>query len=472
MTSVTKLRRMIIKGTLTTRSAFHIGSGDIEHTDHHKESIAVNVVAKDWQQQPYIPGSTLRGFLRHQVSDCAIHKFLFGYARQASDSKTQGVIGALRISDARFQGEYRSVCVMRTRFDSVTATAKAQHLFTDEFVPVGSKFSVEMQLDSVGSSIDADAISTLMGALDRLNHLPIGGGTSVGQGHVCWTPDEAITIGENDIRKWLKQDQNQKKTPRALWQSVIKKKTETFKKHAGIFSKNEDNLLPLAWTTLPYQLTNEGPLLINDPQAKDETTANDNNNDRSAQSPQLITMRSNHEYIIPGTTLKGWFRSQSRRVLLTITQGNNPKRVDELIDQLFGSGSSLGNASLIRFNTATSPVRGVHQQTFTAIDRFTGGVKDNALYQTSAVSSEHTFSASVHINEPQLTGWMKLLLLHVWSDALRRDMRLGWGKSRGYGLMQVNAQEVVGRWTRYTPDVYAQWLDELHDQLNQEPRDV
>lgn len=462
MNSDGTLRRVIIKGTLTTCSPFHTGTGEIENSSNSDDSLPVNVVAKDAQEKPYIPGSTIRGFLRHQVEDSELKYFLFGHARQSAESTTEGRIGALRVYDAVFTNDFQRLLQTRNSIEPVIGTAKQHHIYTEEYVPTGSTFSLELQLESVESSIDQAALETIMGSLERINQIPIGKSTSIGQGHMEWNPAVAIAISKNDILNWLKQ--TGKKSPGALWKNLLKKRTISYKKNNSIFQTNEKHLVPLDWKSLRYQLINVGPLLINDP-LDPEVKANDTNNERSQNAPNLVSMKRGNEYLLPGSTMKGWFRAHCRRVLLTITQGTREDHVDELIGQMFGSATTDGNASLIRFDDATSPVTGAHEQTFTAVDRFTGGVKGSALYQIKAVSSGHIFAAAIHINEKKIKDWMKLIMVHAWSDALRGDIRIGWGKSRGYGQMEVRASEILTHWTGNTTEKYQQWQNSLNAQL-------
>ena len=68
------INRYRIDGILTTRSPIHIGSGgDTKRTGCIKpsqdgepaEQVAISAVITDFQQKPYLPGSSIRGNLRH-----------------------------------------------------------------------------------------------------------------------------------------------------------------------------------------------------------------------------------------------------------------------------------------------------------------------------------------------------------------------------------------------------------------------
>ena len=67
------LNRYRIEGTLTTTSPLHIGTGEArteslpEDQSRPDEEHHVDEIARDWRGLPYLPGSALRGVLRHYL---------------------------------------------------------------------------------------------------------------------------------------------------------------------------------------------------------------------------------------------------------------------------------------------------------------------------------------------------------------------------------------------------------------------
>lgn len=142
------------------------------------------------------------------------------------------------------------------------------------------------------------------------------------------------------------------------------------------------------------------------------------------------------------------------------------KQADQLLDQLFGSKDGAGQ---VRFYDALVPFTAddVHLQTFNAVDRFTGGVKDSALYKAKALWVQEAFTGRIAYRQDKLTGWMQLLLLFAWRDAEEGDLVLGWGKSKGYGRVKLVSDH--GGWQAWLGKLDAQtlqqWEHDLHNAL-------
>lgn len=104
--------RIRIHGELTCRSALHIGSGASEPIAGRDRTCAASAANADPGEfaavcaahdgLPYLPGSTLRGFLRGQVRrwrDQSLERRLFGYVddKPGADEIKRANAGALRI---------------------------------------------------------------------------------------------------------------------------------------------------------------------------------------------------------------------------------------------------------------------------------------------------------------------------------------------------------------------------------------
>ncbi|MGH8550077.1 MAG: RAMP superfamily CRISPR-associated protein, partial [Methylococcales bacterium] len=122
-------KRVFLTGTLRAESNLHIGSGEDEAIPG-AEALC-NEVALDAQERPFIPASSLRGFLRSRIDNSAIRQSLFGLGRQETDSEQTGNSGHARIYDALINPETRaSRIISRTSIDPLTAAAKEHHLST------------------------------------------------------------------------------------------------------------------------------------------------------------------------------------------------------------------------------------------------------------------------------------------------------------------------------------------------------
>ena len=194
--------------------------------------------------------------------------------------------------------------------------------------------------------------------------------------------------------------------------------------------------MPLApeGVRVAFRLYPQAPFLLNDPAYVQE----------GEHVPRLEYSRTPEGYaLIPATALRGWVRYWARRILLTLSveRGQKQKdaevKVEGMLERLFGSTSQQ---SLLWFDDVRSAQEvQPHVEIFNAVDRFTGGVAEEKLYQVCAAEC-HRLEGSVYWSQTSLDrGYQGLFLLLV-RDALEGDVRLGWGKGRGYGCFQVGIQ--------------------------------
>ena len=109
------------------------------------------------------------------------------------------------------------------------------------------------------------------------------------------------------------------------------------------------------------------------------------------KEPDLEFYRNkNNQLIIPVSSLTGVLRSQCRKILLTLIMANSAKtaeedhrqennKANELIAELFGSTAQQSKIWLTDA-VAEETQNYDHIQNFNAVDRFTGGTADGALY--------------------------------------------------------------------------------------------
>lgn len=283
-------RRVIISGTLTTCSELHIGTGDeaeyLRPTADNKEaSFSYNTLLLDVEGKPYIPASTLRGYLRYQVVDANHHAYLFGEGRQASEADAWGQAGVVRVHDARLaQSGGKRRKVSRTSIDAVTGTAKRHHLSTHEVVPVNARFAVEIALDGFkGAPVQQDDITALLTALQTFgkeHNGQLGKGKSTGQGCLIWEPVSVLGLSEEDFIAWVNRP-NQ--TPlQASFKPV------SIEELAGV---SVAGVRQGEWTAETFRLSPESPILINnphDPAVLEKFTTEDQ--DRRKQLPNHAFM--------------------------------------------------------------------------------------------------------------------------------------------------------------------------------------
>ncbi len=458
--------RVRISGTLICTSDLHVGDGDLkpfkkflcsdseqqakkEKEEEKKEAGSYNTVCKDHEQRAYIPGSTLRGslaaFLEKGDEDV---KKLFGHEESASDDQYgKRFAGNVRIFDAHIEpidtaggktpywnphsGTFISHGIA---LDDVTGTAAKGKLFRYELVPAGTSFAVELEADRLTKK----EVATLLGLLSRWNgtaETAIGKGTSKGYGRIKWKNPQVSVLTTNALQQWAASNTLNAPhfEPAAFLPGDV----------AGLFKQQEREQEPERKRyEFVIRILPQSPLLCNEPGF---VTGAD-------QEPDLVFQARNGKAIIPGTTLAGAARARGRKILMTLVHQANPEtplkdiapHANKLIEQLFGSEEQK---SALEFSDATDTTTETktktHPQYFNAIDRFTGGVKDGALFNVTAAQCNMliTESCSLNLNWlPENAHWWKGLLLFIARDAIEGELAIGWGKGKGYGSFTVTIE--------------------------------
>ncbi|MCB1620894.1 MAG: hypothetical protein KDI44_09155 [Thiothrix sp.] len=475
--SETQYRRVVITGLLTLESNLHIGTGGAIVYEGRKnpetgkpEQHEANTIVLDKDGAPYIPGSSLRGLLASLTpAGAEACRRWFGDPRGNDDD--HGAMGALRIHDAPLEGEAATDFMSRTAIEPVTGTARQHQLATHVRVGAGAKFRVEIGFDTRPESFEEGAgetaliseadIGALLAVLQSLNGEQLGTGKSVGQGVLGWELGKVSGLSDAGFQSWLlaalDADCPVRLEDRNHWSDL------------SHLPGTVPETTKAGWIVEDFKLTALSPILINDPQRAEQQRKVDEAQG-SKPSPDLMFMQNGNEAIIPGSTLKGWFRARCRKIMLTLNQGEREATVDRMLNQLFGSKDS---ASLIRFRDATVTVSkdDEHLQTFNAVDRFTGGVKEGALYTVQALRlpPDRFFKSKVMYRPEKIEGWMQLLLLFAWKDAEQGDLVLGWGKARGYGRLRLASDKGGSKaWIEKCRDRLAAWEQDLLAELAKE----
>lgn len=410
--------RVRISGTLVCKSDLHVGDGDLglfsDRPDDRQRSVneagSYNTVCKDHNKRAYIPGSTLRGslaaFLKKGNKDV---KKLFGYEESASDDQYgKRFAGMVRVFDAHIS---RSINTdgdqtpywnpQSSTFishgiaqDDVTGTAAKGKLFRYELVPAGTQFAVEVQSDRLTKK----EVATLLGLLARWNgtaETAIGKGTSKDYGRVEWENPQVSVLTTNALQQWAAGD-----TLNA-----------PYFEPAAILPIDVTELLnPREQHKFAIRILPQSPLLCNEPGF---VTGTD-------QAPDLVFQARNGKAIIPGTTLAGIARARGRKILMTLLHQANPeaalndiaKQADALIKQLFGSEEQK---SALEFSDATDTATETteHAQYFNAIDRFTGGVKDGALFNVTAAQCDELRTEACYLDLKRMLRQKEIGRAHV-----------------------------------------------------------
>lgn len=221
-------KKIIIKGTLTLLSGLHIGNS--------KDNVDIGgvdspVVRRKDNNQPYIPGSSLKGKLRSLLEvamganassnfkdyteDSLIIAQLFGWFGK---DKIEGNPSRLLVRDANltknsadklYDSEYTDMPYTEIKFENVidrlTGTAKNGGIRQIERVPAGAEFDIEFVINITDITLEQKFISLLKAGLSLLQHDYLGGSGTRGYGQVKinidWNSDKGIKY--NSVEDYL-----------------------------------------------------------------------------------------------------------------------------------------------------------------------------------------------------------------------------------------------------------------------------
>lgn len=360
--------------------------------------------------------------------------------------------------------------------DAITATADEHKLFSQEYLPAGSRFAVALEAEKLADG-DLEILLGLLEAWDGGAESSVGRGASRMQGRLAWNLDRVEVLDAAALQSWLVSDQPLDAFFRSLEPPAATRPTHK----PGLAS-------------IPFRIHPLAPILVNDPSYA-RRKPGDGGPKENEDAPNLEFSRTaDGRPLIPAASLRGLVRGRARRILATLlaAQGVAAHQAGDAAEQwvkkLFGHQKArspvwLGDA--VPETTATP-----HPQHFNAIDRFTGGVAEGKLYQVEARTGG-IYSGEIGLELDRLDqldrlapDWWKGLLFLVLRDALEGDMAVGWGKARGYGAFRL-AVEWRGRWIESWPDLLAYleeqpgqkecaqaWIDSLHDTLDRVAADL
>jgi len=443
MNQATHYERIIIQATLHCMADLHVGSG-IEGSHQLQGEKGKKLepqqhaeVCRDNAGNPYLPASTLRGFLAQSLrsaGNLGSHDRLIG---SASDKEEGGCAGKLRVYDARTLQPCTTRMQSRVALEPITGTSKDHQLFTLVLVPAGTPFQLHLEIDKVRSE-DAEALLDALASCDGSIKSQIGKGKTLGQGVLKFDYESLQVTGitAEEMVDWLLQDEV---IPLPL-SSILDKLQWTYPNSAHDLAAIQLNIYPT------------GPLLVSDPHLS-KNIENEPDHEYSRQGNRLQ---------IPASTLKGALRGHCRKIIMTLLhqRDSTPQAfklqtnvADELIEEIFGGKGQIGR---IRVSNATSTQEAIdHIQTFIAVDRFTGGVADGALCMAKAAAliDGDKLPFKVWLDDAlslDANDWVIGLLVLVLRDAMEGDLTLGWGASKGYGAFQfgvaLNEKTEIKSW--------------------------
>jgi len=433
-------RHIVIRGILVAETAISVGSGD-------SSAVSDNPVIRDFYDDPFIPGTSLAGVLRSTLDEKAA-ALLFG--RTGKEGKrNDGEASRLYVSNAWLVGEGERPS-WRNRMaggkDSIADKLKPRILrdhvrivhgqgsaaeggkFDEEVIPRGTRFGFELEWrplkDDQDQDAQKDALKQLLKALEA-GYLRIGGSTTRGLGRVTAVQLDARILPKAS-ENWLGHatlglDHKFKDGDLPKWDYAVEK---------------EDSVAP-AWL-IEVDLETDGPLLVGggEPTEAADITC--------YKEPVWTGTKLEDRFVIPGSAFKGVLRHRAQSIAEAVFEDE----ATEIIADLFGPGPEAKADELKRGAVAVDDVllaaKNEHTQVVphVAIDRFTGGAVDGALYQEQPIwtAGPQTFKLRITVNPPSdttLEERHEFVLAQALIDLAFGEIRIGHGTRRGNGIIRL-----------------------------------
>lgn len=445
--------RWLIRGRLVLRSPLSLRSGETEMrelpgaTEDDGAAPEVALLQRAANGLPMIPGSSLKGAVRHwvesrlpQAGEAAV-KQVFGGGPEPIDETDE--VWASTGGKAEFHDAVAAWSAepgsdgrpppmplrSSTAIDRHTRTAEHRKLFHGEQVPAGTTFAVEITGDGFSDG-ECDA---LLAALEGFNaggdHLPLtlGGGGTSGKGRANWYLDEVRRMDVAAVARWLRLPEP------CSWRRWILADPGCLEDAAALRERAR-----LRWRSsgppfvrLKLEIAFDGPLLVKDP-SRTRPAAEGEGKEPDA----LPRLDEQGQLLLPGESVKGALRAQAERIARTI--GLEPATAAGPAVQVFGNTEQRGLLEVEDFRRCDG--RGLAVQQFVAIDRFTGGAAPGKLYLFE------------HGDRPVMAGALTLrlereatqvgrdaigLLALTLRDLIDGDITFGLGAAKGYGACRA-----------------------------------
>jgi CRISPR/Cas system CSM-associated protein Csm3 (group 7 of RAMP superfamily) len=425
-------------------------------------------LARDGRGRYYIPGSSLAGPMRSWIElnlTCcdgkgngeAIANKLFGYMKKdkekGDEGDEEGYASYLFIEDSVLEsGKKNRERRHGIKIDEESGTAKDKFLYTRALLPKGASFRLEMELDvEKGQRTAVEALKLLLETLQK-GKIRFGACKTRGFGAMKLKELDVNYYDfstENMFDCWLEGKASSKRGLDALGNTenvfIIKDGREYYE-------------IEIPWQPVSRIMVKSGRDGI-----------------ETDMLPLVSSVGEGVVPVIPGSSIKGVLRSQACRILRTVFDGDTDE-TKKIVNDLFGDTEQSGRIFVNDvYSTPKDPpsaedwlsenidaMDGITKhEDHVAIDRFTGGASDGALYSARPVKGIRwdpiriavDFSTRSQAAENLL---VKLALIElVVRDMERGLVPLGFGTNRGMGEIEIE-KETRGHFPN-EEDIGAAW---------------
>lgn len=394
--------KLVLKGRLKLKTPLIIGSGETDVTDIE--------VLKNSRGKPYIPATSFVGILRHHFEEGIDNSIKINEKQQLNyfwgSTEADGYQSALICDDLNTQDEPKIMVRDGVAIDHKTGIAKKEAKFDYEVVEPGIGFDLNMEINirkAYDKEIFKKILKTIVDAL-KAGDIRVGAMTAKGFG-ICKLDDvsyyEFDFSKKEDVFSWLKREFNK--------EQVLS--VESFP------IKSKEFLID-SWFKI------KSSLIIKSYSGEPE-------------APDAVHITSNNNPVLPGTSLKGAIRDRAIRIINTL-EGNSGKVIKQLfgwIDQENKKGEKYKSRIIVDETVINNAIEEVQHRI--KIDRFTGGTKKGALFDSMPPWTTNGNKA-VHIvmkikdYKDREAGLLLLILKDLWNA----DLPIGGEKSVGRGILE------------------------------------
>lgn len=435
MSNASIVKKIIFKIPLETKTPLRIASG-------LDDGITDILILKTKAGTPFIPATSLGGVLRSKIHDIYgsdVEEIIFGNIDDEDGNQS-----AINISDVALSGGkiiYRD----GIKLDPITNVTAKGAKFDFEALDRGAKGELHLEITlrqrnlndtrlnnfkSKHANFKTDIFGDISATIADIftQGLSIGSLTTKGFGKIQSTePVEFYAFDFSNPEKafdWLHYLDGQ-----------MPAKSDYISKNA-ILTSGENDL------TLIIEFALKSSLIVRNYDVPDD----DGENKLTA-----IQMKSNDDFVIPGSSIKGVLRSRTFNILMCLTN-NNENKAENFLNQFMGFAEEkqkTAKKSNLFVNEIYIPSNQEQiaplKQTRNRIDRFTGGTIDSALFteepiwQTDKQASPIKLEFTIKNCTKAQAGLTLLLLKDLWLG----NLPIGGGKSIGRGVLQGRKCQII-----------------------------
>ena len=470
----------IARFILQTKTPLHCGGGSDPSLDQpvNRDSYGL------WR----IQGSSVAGILRSYIKDAEpeLEDILFGLQNRNFSSLDQSA-SLVWCSDASlldFDDDFAFKKIAsgkdigfgvgpfvrdHVNIDLEKGTAIDGGKYDEEIVPPGVKFAIELKLDGWNEELSTDKSDAFLKLCSAIKHglITFGGKTVSGYGKVVCTYAEVKELNlknKDDLETYLNLSDSPVFADNEGHSVELLKVDDFTSKDGSIYTGK-----------LVLPLVSNGPILVGGTNTKDSEV-----DMVCLMTPILDEKKKDYiyKYTIPGSSLRGVIRHRVFDILKALNKDNEQN--DEL-NSIFGSVSGKnGSAGHIKCSDIYLDIDKAQHVQHVAIDRFTGGAIDGALFDEAPVW-ESGLLLKTEIEFTALTALQTAVLMHALLDICTGDAPIGGGTNRGNGVVRIkdldkgiltalqNVEAIVshGKEILNVKDQAQlnQWLDDLDGEL-------